>query len=201
MSAEVLVDTNLLVRLAQPTHPMHAIAQAAIGRLQQQGRVLCVVPQNLYEFWVVCTRPLPANGLSLSILEASAELDRITATFDVFPETPAFLAVWKQLVLDHQCIGKPAHDARLVAAMLVHGITHLLTFDAAGFGRYAMITVLTPAQVVQTAVPRAATAQRPDGRITRVPYGRSAHRRRFIALYRTCGYDLRDAPASLWQRA
>ena len=44
-------------------------------------------------------------------------------------------------------IGKNAHDARLVAAMRVHGVTHLLTFNDQDFARYTGITVLTPAAV------------------------------------------------------
>ena len=40
---------------------------------------------------------------------------------------------------------KPAHDARLVAAMHVHGLTTILTFDRTGFSRYAGIEVLHPA--------------------------------------------------------
>jgi predicted nucleic acid-binding protein len=38
-----------------------------------------------------------------------------------------------------------AHDARLVAAMQVHGIGAILTFDKAGFSRYAGIEVVNAA--------------------------------------------------------
>ena len=41
--------------------------------------------------------------------------------------------------------GKQAHDTRLVAAMRVHGLTHLLTFNARNFNRYEEITVVDPA--------------------------------------------------------
>src|SRR5260370_41264672 len=41
----------------------------------------------------------------------------------------------------------PAHDARLVAAMEVHGITAILTFDKSGFSRYPGIEVVHPEQV------------------------------------------------------
>jgi hypothetical protein len=41
-------------------------------------------------------------------------------------------------------LGKNAHDARLVAAMRVHGLTHLLTFNAQDFRRYPGINVVTP---------------------------------------------------------
>jgi predicted nucleic acid-binding protein len=51
------------------------------------------------------------------------------------------------LVIQHNVPGKPAHDARLVAAMRAHGLTAILTFDASGFSRYAGIEVVHPAAV------------------------------------------------------
>jgi predicted nucleic acid-binding protein len=36
------------------------------------------------------------------------------------------------------------HDARLVAVMEVHGLTHLLTFDTPDFHRFAGITAVHP---------------------------------------------------------
>ena len=35
--------------------------------------------------------------------------------------------------------------------MLVHGVTHILTFNDKDFRRYPQITVLTPADVVSSA--------------------------------------------------
>ena len=40
--------------------------------------------------------------------------------------------------------GKKAHDARLVAAMNLHGITHIVTFNSDDFARDAGITVIHP---------------------------------------------------------
>jgi hypothetical protein len=36
------------------------------------------------------------------------------------------------------------HDVRLVALMLAHGVTHLLTLNGADFRRYSEITCLRP---------------------------------------------------------
>jgi predicted nucleic acid-binding protein len=47
----------------------------------------------------------------------------------------------------HGVSGKKAHDARLVAAMTVNGITHILTFNADDFTRYTGITVLHPSKL------------------------------------------------------
>ena len=48
----------------------------------------------------------------------------------------------------YQARGKNAHDAHLVAAMMVHGIAQILTFNIADFQRYQSVTVLEPRQVL-----------------------------------------------------
>jgi predicted nucleic acid-binding protein len=149
----VLLDTNILLRLAQATHPMHATAQAAVSLLQGAGQTLHAVPQNVYEFWVVATRPVAANGLGLSTAEALAEVTRLTALFPLVPDTPAVYPEWLRLVGTYSVSGKNAHDARLVAAMAVHGVTHLLTFNTADFVRFPGITVLDPAAVTAPGTP------------------------------------------------
>jgi predicted nucleic acid-binding protein len=65
--------------------------------------------------------------------------------FALLPDTPATYPVWESLVIRYQVSGKPAHDARLVAAMQVHGLTSVITFDRTGFSRYAGIEVVHPA--------------------------------------------------------
>jgi hypothetical protein len=85
----MLLDTNILARAAQPGHPMHQLADDAVAELRRQGETLCLVPQNPYEFWVVCTRPVAQNGLGMSPAEAQAELSRLKALFTLLDETPA----------------------------------------------------------------------------------------------------------------
>ncbi|HTU89509.1 MAG TPA: PIN domain-containing protein [Gemmataceae bacterium] len=143
-----LLDTNILVRAAQTGHPMHRISLDAMAELRRQGETLCVAPQNVYEFWVVCTRPAAQNGLGLSPAEAQAELSRLKSLFTLLDDTPAIFPQWEQLVMQHQVRGKNAHDARLVAAMMVHGLSRILTFNVGDFQRYQTLTVLEPQQVV-----------------------------------------------------
>jgi predicted nucleic acid-binding protein len=141
----VLLDSNILLRLAQLTHPMHGTARAAVSALQQGGATLHTVPQNFYEFWVVATRPMAVNGLGLSVPQVLAEVARLTALFSFLPSTPAVYPEWLRLVGTLNVAGRTAHDARLVAAMAVHGITQLLTFNTPHFARYPGITALEPA--------------------------------------------------------
>ena len=55
---------------------------------------------------------------------------------------------WEQLVDRYNVSGKNVHDARLVAAMLEHDISHLLTFNGKDFKRFDEITVVDPASVI-----------------------------------------------------
>jgi predicted nucleic acid-binding protein len=48
----------------------------------------------------------------------------------------ALLPVLTKLFLAFGRVGEPAHDARLVAALQVHGISSILTFDRTGFSRF-----------------------------------------------------------------
>jgi predicted nucleic acid-binding protein len=143
----VLVDTSALLRTLQPLHPQLGLLSAAIKALTAQGRELHLVPQNLVELWVVATRPLEQNGLGMSTGAVAAELARLKSMFLLLPDTPAIYPAWEALVIQHKVSGKPAHDARLVAAMQVHGLSGIPTFDKSGFSRYPGIEVVHPQQV------------------------------------------------------
>lgn len=143
-----LLDSNILVRTIQPAHHMHWIALDAITELRRQGDTLCLVPQNIYEFWVVCTRPVAQNGLGMSPAETQAELSRLKTLFTLLDDTPAIFPQWEQLVVQYQIQGKNAHDARLAAAMMVHGVSRILTFNGSDFQRYPTLIVLEPQLVV-----------------------------------------------------
>ncbi len=138
--------------MAEPGHVQHQFALDATDLLGKQGHDLVLVPQVIYEFWVVCTRPLNVNGLGRTALEAEAELLNFKSLFTILDESALFLAEWEKLVTVLQITGKTAHDARLVAGMTVHGITHLLTFNEQDFRRYAGITILTPAVVLAPSI-------------------------------------------------
>jgi predicted nucleic acid-binding protein len=146
-----LLDTSILVRLANATDAHHAVAAQAVLELHRRGEVLHVTPQVLIEFRNVATRPKTANGAGLSIVDAEAHAAAFEATFPLLAETPDIFAAWKALVGALGVIGKQVHDARLVAVCHVHGVTHLLTFNFAHFVRMAGfgpgLVVVDPASV------------------------------------------------------
>lgn len=144
------LDTNILLRQATPSDPLRPAVVLTLTTLQAAGHVFRLVPQNLYEFWVAATRPIAQNGLGLSAAECDQTLAAFEAAFPLLPDQPALTAEWRTLVTTHGCLGKPAHDARIVAAMNTHGVTHLVTFNTADFQRYRHLTLHDP-RVIATA--------------------------------------------------
>lgn len=142
------LDTNILARSIQSNHPMQPVARTAVAHLFGQAEEVCVLAQNLYEFWVIATRPVSLNGLGPSHADAQAHLAQFEQLFSVILDVPAVYYEWRQLVSQHAVLGKPAHDARIAAAMQVHGITHLLTFNSADFKRFPNVVVVEPVSLI-----------------------------------------------------
>ncbi|MGL6075364.1 MAG: type II toxin-antitoxin system VapC family toxin [Fimbriiglobus sp.] len=148
-----VLDTNVLLRYFNPLDPAHMTVVTAVDQLQGGGWILHTVPQNHYELWVVATRPLANNGFGMTAAECDSMLSQVEQAFPLLADQAELLSVWRQLVINHDCKGKIAHDARLVAAMKSHGITHILTFNTKDFTRYSGITVLDPSTIASSRSP------------------------------------------------
>ena len=144
----VLVDTNILLRSAQPNHPLSSQATQAVARLIRQGDAVFFCSQNIAEYWNVATRPVDKNGLGLSHEEVLQEVDRIEGLLTLLPDIPAIYAAWKDIVRDHEVQGVKVYDARLVAFMSVDAIEGILTFNDADCKRYENITAIHPSSAV-----------------------------------------------------
>ena len=146
-----LIDTTVLVRLANSTDPRHAVAAWAVLELHRRGELLNLTPQVLVEFRSVATRPTSANGLGLSAASAEVQAATFEARFPLLEETRDIFPAWKAVVGSLGVIGKQVHDARLVAVCYVYRISHLLTFNVSHFARLATATpgllVVDPASV------------------------------------------------------
>jgi predicted nucleic acid-binding protein len=87
------------------------------------------------------------NGLGLSPEEADLELTQLEGLFRLLPDVSSIYPIWRRLVVAARVSGRQVHDARLVAVMLAHGISHLLTFNTSDFTRHKGITVVHPQDV------------------------------------------------------
>ena len=98
------------------------------------------------EVWAVATRPVSENGLGLPVEQAMEELLALKRLFTLLPEAP-LQGEWERLVAAYGVRGKNSYDARLVAAMVVQGVSAILTFNVQDFARYSEIAVLDPRSI------------------------------------------------------
>jgi len=111
----ILLDTNILLRYVAAADPSFGTVDTTINTLHAGGEMLCVVPQNIDEFWATATRPIASNGLGLSIPECQVQVARIKRLFRFLPDLPTLFAEWEAIVGAHARHGRVSYDARLVA--------------------------------------------------------------------------------------
>ena len=126
------------------TAPEYGTIRRCVDRLWEQGAALYFASQNLAEFWNVCTRPEDRNGFGFSVAETDERAALIESKFSFAADSEATHQQWRRILVAAGVSGIQVHDARMVAAMQVHGITNLLTLNARDFRRFSGITVLSP---------------------------------------------------------
>lgn len=145
------LDTNILLRTLVTDDPNYQITMSAIASLKRGKEQLFIAPQNLIELWNVATRPADKNGLGLSPDEAQAEVARLKELFVLLPDREQIYPEWERLVKTYEVKGAKVHDTRLVAFMLVHRLSHILTFNVKDFRRFSPeITPVSPKEIINS---------------------------------------------------
>ena len=144
-----LVDTNVLLRFSRLENPRYQISRDAVHKLEADGHQLQTTLQNFAEFWNVSTRPAERNGFGRTPVETGELLQDLEEAFSLLPDSADVYREWRQLALEYEVSGVQVHDARLVASMIVHNVTHILTFNVTDFERYDSegIVAVNPAAV------------------------------------------------------
>ena len=87
------------------------------------------------------------NGYGLS----PQETDRLAKTFEeklrLLPDSLSVHEEWRSILITHSVSGVQVHDARLVAAMRVHRVKCILTFNDKDFARYTDVAAVHPRAV------------------------------------------------------
>jgi predicted nucleic acid-binding protein len=136
-----LLDSNILIRWVERTDADYALVRSALDSLSKRGDALCYTSQNLAEFWNACTRPADRNGFGLTPQETDRRARLIETKLHLLPDSLAVHQEWRKLLVSHNVSGVQVHDARLVAAMSVHRVKRILTFNDRDFGRYTDIGI------------------------------------------------------------
>lgn len=107
-----LIDTNILLRSIEPSHPMYCETIKAIITIKNQEKIMYISSQNIIEFWNVCTRPREKNGLGFTIQETEKEVNYLKSFFCLLPDSSLIYSQWEQLVINYQVKGVNVHDTR-----------------------------------------------------------------------------------------
>lgn len=143
-----LLDTNILLRLAEESNSQYQLTFDAIKKLHERDHDLAVTAQVIYEYWVVITRSQAQNGLGMTATQANNSIDYFLSDVLFLPDHAGIFSIWKDLVNTHQVLGKKAHDARLAATAIYYECDGIVTFNAPDFQRFAPLKILTPEQVL-----------------------------------------------------
>jgi predicted nucleic acid-binding protein len=131
--------------LANRNDPLHQAIRTVLRDMKQGNEPTFTTLQNISEFWNVCTRPSTARGgLGLSVEQTERRLRLLERLTVILPDPPRLYESWRSLVVQYRVLGVEVHDAKLVAAMKLNGISQILTLNARDFARYPGIVVLTP---------------------------------------------------------
>ena len=94
----LLIDTNVLLRLADDQSPEHSTAEIAVEYFLARNITLFISIQVLVEFWAVATRPDSVNGLGWSTATVAEKIRALRGQFPILAETPDVLDRWFELV-------------------------------------------------------------------------------------------------------
>jgi predicted nucleic acid-binding protein len=140
----MFVDTNVLVYASVQGAPDREKARAALTKHTAAGEALCVSRQVLREFIAVVTRP-QVWAQPVTQADAAATALILVREFDILEDGPA---VWDKLIDLCQRFtfgGRQVHDANIVATVLAHGESRLMTFNVADFRRLeVLVEVVAP---------------------------------------------------------
>jgi len=100
--------------------------------------------QVIREYIAAVTRPqkgIKPMPMSLAIARGGLFAQR----FQIAEDDPNVRAPQFTLLATHAVVGRPVHDANIVATMLSHGITRLLTFNVEDFRCYSDVITIESA--------------------------------------------------------
>ena len=131
----VFVDTNILVYANTVSAPEHLTAQNQLQALIAGGVELWTSRQVLREYMATLTR---VQTFTRPVPPAAIEIDihRFEDQYEVAEDGPNVTVYLLKLLNTVAIGGKQIHDANIVATMLAHNLTRLITDNAADFHRF-----------------------------------------------------------------
>lgn len=140
----IAVDTNILVYAHRADSPWNQAAYACVRDLTEQRASWAIPWPCVYEFFSIVTHP--------RIYAPPSTTDQAIEQLDAWMEAPGLVllaeegAHWptlKSQLLRGKVSGPLAHDARIAALCVVHGVSELWSADR-DFGRFGELRTRNP---------------------------------------------------------
>ncbi len=138
----VCLDTNILLIATDESRPHHQLARQVIATHNRSGIHLGISGQIIREYLVVATRVPEDNGLGLGSDEALSNVEVFRQRLVFFDETEAVSNELRSLIGSCELTGKRIHDANVVATMLTHGLSKLITENQGDFSVFSEVETI-----------------------------------------------------------
>jgi predicted nucleic acid-binding protein len=145
MSDLALVDTNVLVNALFEDSTHYAPSRALLDRANEATAKLCILPQNITEFYAAVTNPrrVTEPKTAAEALEGVHQLLALPGV-QLLPVPTDTIGRLVALLARRPVLGVRVHDVHLVAAMLGNGVTRLYTFNVDDFTCFTELEVMVP---------------------------------------------------------
>lgn len=137
----IAVDTNVLVHAHRKDASLHEPALDFVRTLAESRAPWAICFHSLIEFYAVVTRSgLWSVASSPEQAVKQVQAWRASPTLQILSDGPAVLDEFEDLVLGAAIQGGKAHEARMAATCIVHGVSELCSFDR-DFSRFPGLRV------------------------------------------------------------
>jgi predicted nucleic acid-binding protein len=137
------VDSNIIIYAELAQSQWHDVALRALADLEARPEPPCLSRQVLRESLAALTRP--QEGVEpLPLADVLRRLRLYELGYQVSEDSAEVTRRLYELVEQVPVGGKQIHDANLVATMLVHGVTRLLTHNVEDFRRFEPFIEVLP---------------------------------------------------------
>lgn len=140
----VMLDANVLIAASDHDRPEHHQALQLLSHWPARGVSLCTSGQVLREYLSVATRPASRNGLGIPLGHAVANARAFRSRTTILDDTDRVTERLLELLASIACTGKQVHDANVVATMLAHKVSAIVTMNLKHFARFdAVVTAIS----------------------------------------------------------
>ena len=144
----IAIDTNILLYAHRCASPWYQAAASLLTDLAEGNKPWGIPWPCLHEFVAISTHPkvfLPPSTLEESLEQLKAWC--ASPVISLLSEEGSFWDSWEKLLFEGRIAGPMAHDAKIAAICLSHGVTVLYSLDR-DFSRFPRLKVHNPLPLV-----------------------------------------------------